>query len=275
VATTVLAVDDSVTMRKVLEITFAGSDYHVVTAAGGDAALQAVQQHRPAIALVDATLEPSDGYEVCRQIKAASPSTAVVILSSKQNPYNTGSGSAAGADDHIDKPYDTQQVLDKVGRVLSGGAQPAAAAPAPAARPAPAAAAAPAARPAAAPANIPSSGAPRAKTLLYSPDAVPPALAAARAGQPAPAAAPAARPAAPAPAAHAAHAPAAAAAVGPAISAAVNGQLQQKLGDLALTPAQIDAVAALSREIVERVVWEVVPVLAETIIKEEIARLTR
>jgi len=272
VATTVLAVDDSVTMRKVLEITFAGSDFHVVTAAGGDAALQAVQQHKPAIALVDATLEPTDGYEVCRQIKAASPSTAVVILSSKQNPYNAGSGTAAGADDHIDKPYDTQQVLDKVNRVLAGGgAQPAAAAPA--ARPA--AATAPAARPAAAaPANIPSSGAPRAKTLLYSPDAVPPALAAARAGQPAPAAPPAARPPAPAPAPSAPSA-AASAAVGPAISAAVNGQLQQKLGDLALTPAQIDAVAALSREIVERVVWEVVPVLAETIIKEEIARLTR
>lgn len=270
-ATTVLAVDDSVTMRKVLEITFAGSDYHVVTAASGDAALAAVQQHHPAIAIVDATLAPSDGYEVCRQIKAASPSTSVVILSSKQNPYNTASGSAAGADDHIDKPYDTQQVLDKVGRVLAGGgAQPVAAAPAPAARPAPAAAAAPAARPAPA-AAIPSSGAPRAKTLLYSPDAVPPALAAARAGHPAPAAAPAARQA-PAPVQHA---PAAAAAVGPAISAAVNGQLQQKLGELSLTPAQIDAVAALSREIVERVVWEVVPILAETIIKEEIARLTR
>lgn len=51
--------------------------------------------------------------------------------------------------------------------------------------------------------------------------------------------------------------------------------MAEKLSGLGLTPAQADAVLALSREVVERVVWEVVPVLAETIIKEEIARLTK
>jgi hypothetical protein len=48
-----------------------------------------------------------------------------------------------------------------------------------------------------------------------------------------------------------------------------------KLEELGLTQAQIEGVLALSREVVERVVWEVVPVLAETLIKEEIARLTK
>ena len=51
--------------------------------------------------------------------------------------------------------------------------------------------------------------------------------------------------------------------------------LQSKLEALNLTPEQVQGVLALSREVVERVVWEVVPVLAETLIKEEIARLTR
>jgi hypothetical protein len=59
------------------------------------------------------------------------------------------------------------------------------------------------------------------------------------------------------------------------VAAAVNGQLAGKLGDLGLSPAQVEAVLALSREVVERVVWEVVPQLAETIIKEELARLTK
>jgi len=59
------------------------------------------------------------------------------------------------------------------------------------------------------------------------------------------------------------------------VAAAVNGHLASKLGDLGLSPAQAEAVLALSREVVERVVWEVVPQLAETIIKEEIARLTK
>ena len=65
----------------------------------------------------------------------------------------------------------------------------------------------------------------------------------------------------------------------PAVTAAiperVNGQLQGKLGELGLTPQQAEAVLALSREVVERIVWEVVPQLAEAIIKEEIVRLTK
>jgi hypothetical protein len=46
-----------------------------------------------------------------------------------------------------------------------------------------------------------------------------------------------------------------------------------KLGGLGLSAAQVEAVLALSREVVEQVVWEVVPTLAETIIKEELKRL--
>jgi hypothetical protein len=59
------------------------------------------------------------------------------------------------------------------------------------------------------------------------------------------------------------------------VTTAVNGHLAGKLGELGLTPQQADAVLALSREVVEQVVWEVVPQLAETMIKEEIARLTK
>jgi hypothetical protein len=65
------------------------------------------------------------------------------------------------------------------------------------------------------------------------------------------------------------------AAAPPAAVAQINGQMQAKLEQIGLTPAQVDAVLALSREVVERVVWEVVPVLAETLIKEEISRLTK
>jgi hypothetical protein len=52
------------------------------------------------------------------------------------------------------------------------------------------------------------------------------------------------------------------------------GDLAGKLGQLGLSADQIAGVLALSREVVEKVVWEVVPVLAETLIKEEIKRLT-
>ncbi|HKQ67730.1 MAG TPA: response regulator, partial [Polyangiaceae bacterium] len=64
-------------------------------------------------------------------------------------------------------------------------------------------------------------------------------------------------------------------AIGAAIAAATsNGPLAAKLANLGLSEAQVTGVLALSREVVEKVVWEVVPVLAETMIKEEIRRLT-
>jgi hypothetical protein len=60
------------------------------------------------------------------------------------------------------------------------------------------------------------------------------------------------------------------------VSAATgNGsEMARKLGELGLTQEQVQGVLALSREVIEAVVWEVVPDLAETIIREEIKRLT-
>jgi hypothetical protein len=56
---------------------------------------------------------------------------------------------------------------------------------------------------------------------------------------------------------------------------ATDSDLARKLAELSLTEAQVQAVLALSREVVERVVWEVVPDLAEAIIREELKRLTQ
>jgi len=95
-------------------------------------------------------------------------------------------------------------------------------------------------------------------------------LAPSRAAQAAPK--PAQAPAAPAPQPQAAPAPAPAAKVAAATSAA--SPMAAKLGGLGLDATQIEAILALSREVVEQVVWEVVPEIAEAIIREEIRRLT-
>ena len=60
-----------------------------------------------------------------------------------------------------------------------------------------------------------------------------------------------------------------------AAASAVNGALLERLQGLELTPEQVNGVLAISREVIEKVVWEVVPVLAETLIKEELVRWRR
>lgn len=271
-AKTLLAVDDSTTMRKVLEITFSGEDFRVITAENAQAALGKLGEN-PGVVVVDTTLGGEDGYALAKELRKRSPAAAIIMLASRYAPYDQARGRDAGADDYADKPFDTQQLIDKVRKVIlakeaGGGAQvggaPAAAgapyrAPAPPA-PAPPMAAAPAAPPppAVARGTAPSLGGAAAQaqartgTLVFGEGS----------GSPAPPAA-APRPVA-APPPQQAH-----------VAAAVNGQLAGKLGELGLTPQQADAVMALSRDVVERVVWEVVPQLAETLIREEITRLMK
>lgn len=305
-ASTLLAVDDSLTMRKVLEITFASPDFNIVTANSPDAALQKLKTDKPDLIITDGTLEPKNGYELCKEIKRLFPTTPVLLLSSKQNPFDVAKGAASQVDDHMDKPFDTQQMIDKVKKLLSS--QPAGVMKAPTAAqttpsmPSPLVDTKPTAaikstvsvaqtpQPAATPMQ-------RAKTLIYNPPApvgAPPPVAAAAPVAQAPLPTrpiTAVSPAMPRPtpaltatlpgaglAAEEPKAPVHATLVGNApspVGAQINGQLTGKLEQLGLTPAQVEAVTALSREIVERVVWEIVPVLAETLIKEELSRLTK
>jgi CheY-like chemotaxis protein len=328
VTKTILAVDDSATMRRVLEITFAGEDFRVVAADGRNSALAKLGEE-PVAALIDTSLDGDDGYAIAKEVRSRDATVAIVLMASRYSPYDANRGRDAGADDYIDKPFDTQALIDKVKKALASreGAkaaqqvptvQPAAAAPAQS-PPAPPVAASP--RPPVVSGGSPGAGraawpAQRSHTLSFEGGpAGSPGSPGSRAPQPpvrhepsqasalsrtqptgmpiihSPGAPPHAPPHAPvstgpsprqqpAPPAHQPPPAPPPVAVQPPeavalAAAAVNGQLAGKLGELGLTAQQAEAVIALSREVVERVVWEVVPQLAEAIIKEEIARLTK
>lgn len=275
--TTLLAVDDSKTMRKVMEITFAGEGFKTVVAADAADAIAKAQAEHPQIALIDAALEGTNGYDLCRQIKGASPATMVVLLSNKAQPYDKARGAASGADDFMDKPFDTQQMIDKVSALAKRGPQAHVPAAAPVATaPMPPAAPVAVAQPLA---SKPEAQRQRVQTLAYGSTPLPPQVAAA--------AAPSVKPLgasvpfgtrAPTTPGQAAYSPPAPAVAAVPVAASGNGahaEFASKLGGLGLSPAQIEGVLSLSREVVEKVVWEVVPTLAEAMIKEEIARLTR
>jgi CheY-like chemotaxis protein len=308
---TLLAVDDSATMRKVLEITFAGEDFRVVSADGTANALARLSDD-PIVAVIDTSLGGEDSYALAKELRSRNARLALVLMASRYSPYDANRGRDAGVDDFVDKPFDTQVLIDKVKKALVtrelARAAAAAAPPPPApAAPAPSAPAYTAARafgsPPRAPAPAPSAPATAAKpgwsaqrsdTLSFeggaggtplapiTAPAPPMARTTTSAGIPATAAPPQATAATPAAAAAAtaSHTVPAAAnrtdstTISPKAPAA-NGGFANKLEELGLTPQQFDAVIALSRDLVERVAWEVVPQLAEALIKEEIARLTK
>ncbi|MEO0325921.1 MAG: response regulator, partial [Myxococcota bacterium] len=118
-AVKVLAVDDSKTMRTILEMTFAGEDMDIVTVGSGDEAVARARQLRPDVVFADASMDGMDGYAVSRAIKSELTETAVILMASQQLPYDEAKGGAAGIDDHVAKPFDSQVVIDKVAEVLA------------------------------------------------------------------------------------------------------------------------------------------------------------
>jgi CheY-like chemotaxis protein len=328
--TKILAIDDSKTMRLAIKITFAAEDAEVTAVSKGSEAIARAKQLAADLVIVDANLaagEPS-GYDVCQQLKA-DPETAripVLLLVSGQTGVDAARLKSCGAAGFIAKPFETQELIDKVAEAIAGGRGEGVAASAPAvSAPPPAAAAAPpvvAPPPAAAPVATPP--APAAPPVA----AAPPAAAAPRIAAP-PVAAPQAVPATPAappssrtvplvgaptpgarpPATSPAAAPppssperSAPTAQGPARlqpaarpTSATPGpsadgpipiaipipfapasdptpgmlaRLRERSGAAAgLDPKVAEAIVALSRDVLEAIAWEVVPDLAEKIVR--------
>lgn len=306
----VLCVDDSATMQQVADITFRGTEFTFVGARSYDEGLQKAKSQKPAVILADSQMPGKTGYDLCLAVKneAALADVPVVILVGNGAPFDAAKGAQVGADGNLPKPWDTQTMLEKVteivGKAASGVAKPGAAA----AAPAPVAAAPVAAAPAAA-APASKSGAaaqpPRSATIMGMPTIKMPAGVAPTATPQAPAKTtvmavpPVAAggnnamraPATPAASTSAASAAPALATSGTNRAPMISGTptkrsvlVERTLAKMAARLAEaagiepgspeLLALLKLSTEVVERIVWEVVPELAEQIIRENLQELT-
>ncbi|HKB09184.1 MAG TPA: response regulator, partial [Vicinamibacterales bacterium] len=162
---TLLLADDSVTIQRVIELTFAEEDVQVVAVGDGDQAIARLQSSPPDIVLADIGMPGKNGYEVAQFVRQT-PGLAeipVVLLTGAFEPVDQARVAEAGCDGVLAKPFEPQLVITRVKELLakrhgaspSQGAAPAAAPwPAPAAVPWP-----PAAATAAPPAPAPESSA--------------------------------------------------------------------------------------------------------------------
>lgn len=132
----ILLADDSVTIQKVIELTFMDEDYEVRAVSNGDEAVALLSSLNPDFVIADVHMPGANGYEVCRLAKQSRPDRPVLLLVGTFEPFDEGQARAAGADSHLKKPFDSQELLQRVEELLASRA-PAAAAAAPEA-PAPA-----------------------------------------------------------------------------------------------------------------------------------------
>ena len=127
---TLLLADDSVTIQRVIELTFADEDVQVMAVSDGEQAIAAVDQRTPDIVLADVGMPGRDGYEVAQHIKNT-PRLAhipVVLLTGAFEPIDQARADAVGCDGVLAKPFEPQLVIGRVKELL--GRRPAASGPA-------------------------------------------------------------------------------------------------------------------------------------------------
>ncbi|WP_199177426.1 response regulator [Geothermobacter hydrogeniphilus] len=130
-----LLADDSITIQKVIGITFANEDFQLDIVDNGDAALQKARVDRPDLILADVYMPGKNGYELCRAVKQdpGLQGVPVLLLTGTFEPFDEDKARQAGADDWISKPFESQALIDKVEELLTSAAIPEAASVAPSA----------------------------------------------------------------------------------------------------------------------------------------------
>lgn len=122
----ILLADDSHTIRKVVELTFADTDFQVVAVQNGDLALQKIRESKPDIVLLDVIMPGKDGYEVCDLVKS-DPSMAgvpVLLMAGSFEPFDKERALRVGSDGFLQKPFDSRSLIARVNELLEAARRP-------------------------------------------------------------------------------------------------------------------------------------------------------
>lgn len=118
-----LLADDSITIRKVVGIIFANEDYSLTVVDNGNAALEKIREIVPDIVLADVVMPGKNGYEVCEEIRQEPDLKHIplLLMTGAFEPFDEEKAGKCGADDFISKPFESQQLLDKVRTLVELG----------------------------------------------------------------------------------------------------------------------------------------------------------
>lgn len=123
----ILLADDSVTIQKVIELTFMDEDFQVRAVSNGDEAISALSDFRPDFVITDVHMPGANGYEVCRRAKQLFPNVPVLLLVGTFEPFDEAQARSAGSDSFLKKPFDSQELLQRAQDLLAAAAPAAAA----------------------------------------------------------------------------------------------------------------------------------------------------
>ncbi len=113
----ILIVDDDMNIAELISLYLTKECFDTLMVHDGLKALEAFEQYKPNLVLLDLMLPGMDGYQICREIRTKS-SVPIIILSAKGEVFDKVLGLELGADDYLMKPFDTKELVARVKAVL-------------------------------------------------------------------------------------------------------------------------------------------------------------
>ena len=129
----ILIVDDDENIAELISLYMTKECFETQIVYDGESALKAADTFAPDLIILDLMLPGIDGYQVCREIRQKSQ-TPIIILSAKGEIFDKVLGLELGADDYMEKPFDTKELVARVKAVLRRYKAVAPAAPNPSAK---------------------------------------------------------------------------------------------------------------------------------------------
>jgi len=117
-----LLADDSVTIQRVVELTFSGEDVHVVTVGDGEQAIARIPVEHPDIVLADIGMPKRSGYDVSAFVKGRPDLShiPVLLLAGAFEPVDEARAQQVKSDGVLVKPFEPQQVISRVRELIDG-----------------------------------------------------------------------------------------------------------------------------------------------------------
>jgi len=119
--TKILIADDDLEILALVKRHLKKLDVEVVEASDGEEALRTTRKERPSLVILDVMMPGMSGWEVCRAIREddALANTGVIMLTGIGERLNEMTSPLYGADDYLDKPFDFEDLDDKIASVLA------------------------------------------------------------------------------------------------------------------------------------------------------------
>ena len=116
----IMVVDDEVGALTLIGIMLERGGFEVLKARDAYIALEILEKETPDLIILDVMMPGMDGIELCRKIRAASPTreTPVLILSARGDPEAVKDGMEAGANDYLSKPILHHDLITKIQEIL-------------------------------------------------------------------------------------------------------------------------------------------------------------